>query len=76
MRPFAPGFFVTACFFGLFIVQSLSYTGKLARRDNDEVAVSSNENEQGSTTYNGVKVPAMMMLNGETFADDIKTGYW
>ena len=32
--------------------------------------------ERTSTFYNGIEVPPITMLNGETFEDDTKDGYW
>ena len=61
---------------GLSLAESASSSDSLARRDADQHAVDNNDNDQGSTTYNGVEVPAMLMLNGENLADEIKTGYW
>ena len=55
---------------------SASMPGEIARRNAEEIAVGSDDSVQTSTTYNGVEVPPMPMLNGETFNDDIKTGYW
>ena len=63
-------------FISLYSAVSVSAPNGLNRRDGDETAVSNDESERKSTIVNGVEVPPMLMLNGETFTDDIKTGYW
>lgn len=32
--------------------------------------------DDGSTTFNGMRVPPLKELNGETFDEDTKDGYW
>ena len=60
---------------GLSLAVSEISSDRLARRDAEENVVTK-ENSEESTIYNGVEVPAMSMLNGETLTDDIKHGYW
>ena len=59
---------------GLSLAASELSSDRHARRDAEENVVT--ENSQESTMYNGIEVPAMSMLNGETLTDDIKHGYW
>ena len=61
---------------GLSVAARDKPAGHLSRRDADNNAADNIENEQASTTYNGIEVPVMTMLNGETLNDDIKGGYW
>lgn len=61
---------------GLCSSVSTSFSGELIRRDAEEIAVTDDDSGPKSTTYNGVEVPSMPMLQGETFNDEIKSGYW
>lgn len=61
---------------GLCSSVSISLSGELIRRDADEIAVTDDDSGPKSTIHNGVEVPPMPILQGETFNDDVKSGYW
>lgn len=62
-------FLSTTLLYGLYASGIVSAGGRRGKKDEDE-------GEPQPTVFNGVEVPPLPDINGETFNKTIKEGYW